>query len=62
MQFLEKEREFIYLPRQRASPRNMTPIAAAMTIDNGLKIDTYTGPFKCKAHAITTLMDEPKNP
>ena len=40
----------------------MTPIAAAITTDNGLKIETYTGPFKCKAHAITILMDEPKNP
>ena len=34
-----------------------------MTIDNGLKIDTYTGPFKCKPHVWTTLLkDEPKNP
>jgi hypothetical protein len=51
----EREREkklyiYIYLPRYRASPRNMTPIAAAVTIDNGLKIDIYTGPFKCKPH------------
>ena len=63
MQFLEKEREFIYLPRQRASPRNMTPIAAAMTIDNGLKFDTYTGPFKCKPHVRTTVVNgKPNNP
>ena len=53
----------MYLPRHRASPRKMTPIAAAMAIDNGLKIDTYTGPFKCKPHVRTTAVKgKPKRP
>jgi hypothetical protein len=62
-QEIERERErTLYLPRYRASPRNMTPIAAAMAIDNGLKIDIYTGPFKCRAQVWTTELKDEANP
>jgi hypothetical protein len=58
----EREERILYPPRYRASPRNMTPIAAAIAIDNGLKIDIYTGPFKCRPHVWATVPKDEANP
>lgn len=38
------------------SPKNKIPIATAITIESGLNIVAYTGPFKCIAQAYTALL------
>ena len=49
---------FNYLPRYNSSPRNMVLITAAMTIDNGLNVATYTGPFKRTPHVCKTVLKD----
>ena len=54
---------YIYLPRKRASPRNITPKVVAIITENGVKIEAYRGPFKCITHVeINVKKDEPNSP
>lgn len=58
------EREWIpYVPKCSASPRNITLIEVAMTIDRGLKSDIYTGPLRRRPQVWTRqLRPVLKNP
>ena len=54
---------YIYLPRKRALPRNITPKVIAIITENGVKIEAYRGPFKCITHVeINVKKDEPNSP
>jgi len=52
-----------HIPRSRASPKQMTLAAAAMTIPKGANIATNTGPVLCRHHAVTPISNAlPKIP